>query len=212
MGDLALKLHTGRSRNDQVATDLRLYLIAKIGALETELDRLLRILADLAQRNLGVVLPGYTHLQRAQPVLFSHYLLAYGSMFLRDRDRLREILARTRVCPLGSGALSGTVYRVDREALARELGFVTALRQQPGCRLGPGFRPRFSFLRQHAHDSSEPAIGRSDSLLFGRIWIPADARLGLVRQQSHAAKEKPGCSRAASRARPDAWWGTWSLS
>ena len=125
VGDLALKLHTGRSRNDQVATDLRLYSIAKIGALETELDRLLKILADLAQRNLGVVLPGYTHLQRAQPVLFSHYLLAYGSMFLRDRDRLREILARTRVCPLGSGALSGTVYRVDREALARELGFVT---------------------------------------------------------------------------------------
>ena len=126
VGDLGLKLHTGRSRNDQVATDLRLYLIAKIGALETELNRLLKSLADLAERNLEVVFPGYTHLQRAQPVLFSHYLLAYGAMFLRDRGRLRETLARTKVCPLGSGAISGTVYKIDRGALARELGFDAA--------------------------------------------------------------------------------------
>jgi argininosuccinate lyase len=126
VGDLALRLHTGRSRNDQVATDLRLYLIDKVGALETELNRLLEALADLAERNLAVVLPGYTHLQRAQPVLFSHYLLAYGAMLLRDRDRLRETAARTRVCPLGSGAISGTIYKIDREALARELGFDAA--------------------------------------------------------------------------------------
>jgi argininosuccinate lyase / amino-acid N-acetyltransferase len=123
VGDLALRLHTGRSRNDQVATDLRLYLMDKVAALEIALNRLLEALADLAQRNLAAVLPGYTHLQRAQPVLFSHYLLAYGAMFLRDRDRLRETVARTRVCPLGSGAISGTIYKIDREALARELGF-----------------------------------------------------------------------------------------
>jgi argininosuccinate lyase len=126
VGDLALRLHTGRSRNDQVATDLRLYLIDKVAALEIALNRFLEALADLAQRNLAAVLPAYTHLQRAQPVLFSHYLLAYGAMFLRDRDRLRETAARTRVCPLGSGAISGTIYKIDREALARELGFDTA--------------------------------------------------------------------------------------
>jgi argininosuccinate lyase len=123
IGEAALKLHTGRSRNDQVATDLRLHLRRQAVVLESELTRLLEDLAALAEDNPEVVMPGYTHLQRAQPVLFSHYLLAYGEMFLRDLERLRQSAERASVCPLGSGALSGTVYRVDREALARDLGF-----------------------------------------------------------------------------------------
>jgi len=123
VGSLALKLHTGRSRNDQVATDLRLYLREKEEDLEQELNRLLRTLAELAERHQHTIMPGYTHLQRAQPVVFSHYLLAYGEMFLRDRARLREARSRANVCPLGSGALSGTIYKVDRLTLAKDLGF-----------------------------------------------------------------------------------------
>ncbi len=125
-GSLALKLHTGRSRNDQVATDLRLYLRDRADRLESELNRLLADIAQFAGRHPDVIMPGYTHLQRAQPVLFAHYLLAFGEMILRDRQRLREGRARANVCPLGSGALSGTVYSIDRNALARDLGFDSA--------------------------------------------------------------------------------------
>lgn len=123
VGALALKLHTGRSRNDQVATDLRLYLMKKESVIEDRLNCLLKTLSDLADQYLWVILPGYTHLQRAQPVLFSHYLLAYAEMLLRDRQRLRDAKTRTDVCPLGAGALSGTVYNIDRKALAMDLGF-----------------------------------------------------------------------------------------
>ena len=123
IGSLALKLHTGRSRNDQVATDLRLFLLKKGAQLEARVTQLLQVIAELAERHAGLVLPGYTHLQRAQPVLFSHYLLAYGEMFLRDRVRFRDAMKQTSVCPLGSGALSGTPYMIDRKLLAQELGF-----------------------------------------------------------------------------------------
>lgn len=125
VGPLALKLHTGRSRNDQVATDLRLHLKRKEKAIDESLTALLASLADLADK-CHTIAPGYTHLQRAQPVLFSHHLLAYGEMLLRDRQRLREATVRTDICPLGSGALSGTVYPVDRDTLARDLGFSSA--------------------------------------------------------------------------------------
>jgi argininosuccinate lyase len=126
VGSLALKLHTGRSRNDQVATDLRLYLKRKMIVIEARMNHLLETVANLAEKNSRVIVPGYTHLQRAQPVLFSHYLLAYGEMLLRDRQRLREAAARADVCPLGAGALSGTVYRIDRDLLARDLHFSSA--------------------------------------------------------------------------------------
>ena len=123
IGALALKLHTGRSRNDQVATDLRLYLKKKEIGIEAQIDRLLETIAELAEKSSHVIIPGYTHLQPAQPVVFGHYLLAYGEMLMRDRKRLREAKDRADICPLGAGALSGTIYRIDREALARDLGF-----------------------------------------------------------------------------------------
>lgn len=123
VGALALKLHTGRSRNDQVATDLRLYLRKKEFAVEEDVDHLLETIASAAKNHADVMMPGYTHLQRAQPVLFAHYLMAYGEMFLRDRQRLREARARMNISPLGSGALSGTIYQVDRRLLAHDLGF-----------------------------------------------------------------------------------------
>jgi argininosuccinate lyase len=123
VGGLALKLHTGRSRNDQVATDLRIHLKRKSADFESALNRLLSTIAGLAARQGETILPGYTHLQGAQPVLLAHYLLAYGEMFLRDRERLRRLVEQMDVCPLGSGALAGTTYRIDRKALARDLGF-----------------------------------------------------------------------------------------
>jgi argininosuccinate lyase len=126
VGALALKLHTGRSRNDQVATDLRLHLRKKELGINIQLGHLLGAIADLAEKHVSVIVPGYTHLQRAQPVLFSHYLLAYGEMLLRDRQRLMEALTRLNICPLGSGALSGTVYNINRNALARDLHFSSA--------------------------------------------------------------------------------------
>jgi argininosuccinate lyase len=126
IGSLALKLHTGRSRNDQVSTDLRLHLRRKEQAIEAGIDGLLETLVKLAEKHSKVITPGYTHMQRAQPVLFSHYLLAYGEMLLRDRQRLKEAVSRLNICPLGSGALSGSVYSIDRDALARDLGFSAA--------------------------------------------------------------------------------------
>ncbi len=127
------KLHTGRSRNDQVALDMRLWLRDEISALAQETQALQRALVELGARHAGVVLPGYTHLQRAQPVYLAHHLLAYVEMFQRDRERLCACFGRVNVCPLGSGALAGSTLPLDREFVARELGFV-----------GPDGRPRLS--------------------------------------------------------------------
>ncbi|MBI5701564.1 argininosuccinate lyase [Candidatus Saganbacteria bacterium] len=123
IGDVGKKLHTGRSRNDQVATDLRMYLKWEITETILQISRLQAALVDLAEENISVIMPGYTHLQRAQPVLFSHHMLAYFEMFRRDKDRLRDAHRRCDVLPLGSGALSGTNFDLDRSFLAKQLGF-----------------------------------------------------------------------------------------
>jgi argininosuccinate lyase len=120
------KLHTGRSRNDQVALDLRLWLRDEIAALQGELRCLQRSLVGLATRNLDVLIPGYTHLQRAQPVYLAHHLLAYVEMIERDHQRLTDGAKRANVCPLGAGALAGSTLPLDRQFVARELGFVDA--------------------------------------------------------------------------------------
>ncbi len=118
------KLHTGRSRNDQVALDMRLWLRDEIGALRAEVRDLQRALVDWGAAHARVILPGYTHLQRGQPVFFAHHLLAYVEMFERDHARLGDCLERTNVCPLGAGALAGSTLPLDRERVARLLGFV----------------------------------------------------------------------------------------
>ena len=123
VGDLGRKLHTGRSRNDQVATDLRLWLRAEIDQLGQLLRDTQVALVDLAESNLSAVIPGYTHLQRAQPILFAHWCLAYLEMLARDHERLIETRRRVNVMPLGSAALAGTSHPIDREAVARGLGF-----------------------------------------------------------------------------------------
>lgn len=123
VGEVAGKLHTGRSRNDQVTTDLRLTLLAETAALREALLNLQRALVEQAEAHLGVVMPGYTHLQHAQPVLFSHWLMAFFWKFERDCQRLADVARRTRVCPLGAGALAGNPFEVDCQALAEALGF-----------------------------------------------------------------------------------------
>lgn len=123
VGSAGAKLHTARSRNDQVATDLRLYLRKRVSELIDLTGELEKTLVTLAEKNIDTLMPGYTHLQKAQPVLLSHHLLAYAWSFERDRDRLKETLRRINLCPLGAGALSGTTLPIDRHYTAKELGF-----------------------------------------------------------------------------------------
>ena len=123
IGPVAGRLHTGRSRNDQIALDMRLYTKEVISETVKAMHGVQQALVDLADKYSGVVMPGYTHLQRAQPVLFAHHMLSYFQMLQRDKGRLRDGYRRADVLPLGSGALAGVAYPTDREFLARELGF-----------------------------------------------------------------------------------------
>ena len=123
VGDAGKRLHTARSRNDQVATDLRLWLRSEIDAIQERLTSVRSGLVDLAEEHAEVLMPGYTHLQVAQPVTFGHHLLAYFEMFTRDAERLADCRKRVNRLPLGASALAGTSYPIDREAVARELGF-----------------------------------------------------------------------------------------
>lgn len=122
-GDVGKKLHTARSRNDQVALDVRLYLMDEIKEITRLLAILMENILDLSFQHLDTIMPGYTHLQRAQPVTLAHHLMAYFNMFARDADRLLDAYGRTDIMPLGSGALAGTTFPIDRGYVARELGF-----------------------------------------------------------------------------------------
>ena len=122
IGDVGKQLHTGRSRNDQVALDLRLYLREQCDDIYNMLADLTETLSSMARKYISVIMPGYTHLQKAQPILFSHHLLAYNEMYKRDISRLRECAERMNISPLGSGALAGTTYDLDRESVAEKLG------------------------------------------------------------------------------------------
>ena len=123
IGDTGAKLHTARSRNDQIALDLRLYVKDQIKRTLSQLKKLQTAFLDLAEEHVDLVMPGYTHLQRAQPILFAHYLLGQVEAFARDGERLDDCLERTDVLPLGSGALAGSTIVLDRELIARDLGF-----------------------------------------------------------------------------------------
>jgi len=123
VGEAGKRLHTARSRNDQVATDVRLWLRAEIDAADKQLTALISALLAQAERHAALIMPGYTHLQVAQPVTFGHHLLAYVAMLERDRERLADCRRRTNRLPLGAAALAGTTFAIDRERVARELGF-----------------------------------------------------------------------------------------
>lgn len=128
IGPTAGKLHTGRSRNDQVATDVRLWLLAEIEHLRRHLDQLIAVAVERAGDEIDLLMPGYTHLQPAQPVRWSHWLLSHAWAWQRDAQRLEEVAARINVMPLGSGALAGNPFAIDRQALAKELGFADITR------------------------------------------------------------------------------------
>ncbi len=123
IGDTGKRLHTGRSRNDQVALDFRMYVMDEIKGIRDMLRTLEEAILTAAEANLDTVMPGYTHLQRAQPITLAHHMMAYFHMFQRDRERLSDCYKRTDSMPLGSGALAGTTYPLDREAVASQLGF-----------------------------------------------------------------------------------------
>jgi argininosuccinate lyase len=123
VGDAGKRLHTGRSRNDQVATDIRLWLRDAVDRIQDALRRLRLVLVDLAERHADTIMPGFTHLQVAQPVTFGHHMLAYVEMFGRDAERLLDCRRRINRLPLGAAALAGTSYPLDRQMVARELGF-----------------------------------------------------------------------------------------
>ena len=126
VGDAGKRLHTGRSRNDQVATDVRLWLRGEIDLIGDLLTNLQKALLTIAQKNVDVIMPGFTHLQVAQPVSFAHHMLAYIEMFKRDAERMQDVRRRVNVLPLGAAALAGTSYPLDRERVAKALGMVDA--------------------------------------------------------------------------------------
>lgn len=123
IGDAGKRLHTARSRNDQVALDIRMYLRDEIIEIKSIVKELIGAVIEIAENNLNTVMPGYTHLQRAQPITFAHHLMAYANMLLRDYERLSDVYKRTDKMPLGSGALAGTTYPINRERVAELLGF-----------------------------------------------------------------------------------------
>lgn len=123
IGDVGKRLHTGRSRNDQVALDIRMYLMDESSTIKQMLKSLAETLLRLSHENLDTIMPGYTHMQRAQPITLAHHLMAYFQMFKRDIERLEDCVKRTNIMPLGSGALAGTTYPLDRQMVASELGF-----------------------------------------------------------------------------------------
>lgn len=121
--DIGGKLHTGRSRNEQIATDMRLWLRDELRKIEGFLVEFLGVVAARAEKEIDFVMPGYTHLQRAQPIRWSHWMLSYGLAFASDLQRLREVITRVNRSPLGCGALAGNPFGIDRDSMAKELGF-----------------------------------------------------------------------------------------
>ena len=153
IGAAAGRLHTGRSRNDQIALDMRLYTREVIADAVAGLREVQRALVGLARRYQSVVMPGYTHLQRAQPVLFPHHMLAYFEMFHRDIGRMHDCHKRVDVLPLGSGALAGVPYPADREFLAQELGFSAISANSMDAVSGPRLRGGVHVFRSTLHDA-----------------------------------------------------------
>ena len=123
VGPVGGKLHTARSRNDQVAVDIRMYIMYEADTVKAYLINLMKVIVDKAVNNLGVIMPGFTHLQTGQPILFSHYLMAYFQMFKRDFQRFNDMMMRANYCPLGAGALAGTTFPIDRNFTASQLNF-----------------------------------------------------------------------------------------
>lgn len=174
IGEAGKRLHTGRSRNDQVALDIRLYLRDEITEITAYLDLLVEALLEQAEKNLDVVMPGFTHLQSAQPILFSHHLMAYLEMFKRDRGRMEDCRKRVDLMPLGAGALAGTTFPIDREYVAEQLDFPEVTRNSLDSVSDRDFALEFisaaSILMMHLSRLSEELIIWSTSA-FGFVEL-----------------------------------------
>ena len=181
IGPVGGKLHTARSRNDQVALDLRLFLRAEVRVIVERLVECRRALALLAERHQDVIMPGYTHLQPAQPVLFAHHCLAYAEMFSRDEERLLDCLRRMDVLPLGAGALAGTTFPIDRDFVARRLGFARVSANSMDAVSDRDFAAEFlaaaAIIGMHVSRLAEDLILWS-SQEFGFVEFPDDFATG----------------------------------
>lgn len=183
IGDAGKRLHTARSRNDQVALDVRLTLRKECAGLIEQLKELINVLCDQAEEYADTVMPGYTHLQRAQPITFGHHLMAYAEMFLRDIGRMQDALKRMDVCPLGSGALAGTTYPLDRDLTAKLLGFsgvsrnsLDGVADRDFCAESPRrFRLRWCIFRDFPRRSFFGARGSLNSSSWTTRFPPAPA-------------------------------------
>ena len=198
-GDAGKRLHTARSRNDQVATDLRLWLRGAIDVLADHLAGLRQAILDLAERHADTIMPGFTHLQVAQPVTFGHHLLAYDAMLARDMERLADCRRRVNRLPLGAAALAGTSYPIDREQVAHELGFDGSVPEFARRRVRPRFRDRIRGRRDARHAASVALRGGTRAVDEPAIRLRAARRSLLHRQLDHAAEEEPRCPRARAR-------------
>ena len=198
IGDAGKKLHTGRSRNDQVATDLRLYLRDGIDAVRAELKRLQESLLQVAEREAETIMPGFTHLQIAQPVTFGHHLMAWFEMLVRDAARLRDCRSRVNVLPLGAAALAGTSYPIDRAHTAKLLGFAAVAENSLDAVSDRDFAIEFAacaaLIMTHLSRMSENWCCGLQAVRFRR----STGRV-LHRFVDHAAEEKPGCAGAGTR-------------
>ncbi|CAM5185718.1 argininosuccinate lyase [Oligella ureolytica] len=185
IGDAGKRLHTGRSRNDQVATDMRLWLREEIDTLIKLVKELRKALAQVALDNHAVILPGFTHLQVAQPVTFGHHLLAYAEMFGRDAERLEDCRRRVNRSPLGAAALAGTSYPIDRERTASNLGFEAVCRNSLDAVSDRDFAIEFcavsSMIMMHISRLSEELI----------IWM--SPRFGFIQLAIVSAPAAPSC-------------------
>ena len=206
IGPAAGRLHTGRSRNDQIALDMRLYTREVIADAVAGLRNLQRALLGRARQYQAVVMPGYTHLQRAQPVLFAHHMLAYFEMFQRDIGRLEDCRRRADVLPLGSGALAGVPYPTDREFLARELGFSRISANSMDAVSDRDFVVEFmaaaALCMMHFSRMSEELILWASGE-FGFIRL---SRRVHHRQQHHAAETQPRLRRIGPRQNGTGLW------
>ena len=199
IGPAAGRLHTGRSRNDQVATDLALYLRDAGAAAQRGLLELRRVLTARAREHLDTVLPGYTHLQRAQPVRLAHHWLAFVEMLARDGSRFRDLGGRLRLCPLGAGALAGTTLPLDREETARALGFDAPARNSMDAVASRDAALEF-LAATRDRDGAPLAPGRgAGAVVDGGVRLRRARRRLRHRLEPDAAEEEPRRARAGAR-------------
>ena len=189
IGDTGYKLHSGRSRNEQIATDLRLYVRAAIDQMRADLAEWLTIALDRAEQAGNAAMPAYTHLQRAEPVLVAHWLLAYVEMFLRDADRLADCRKRLNLSPLGSGAVAGATLPLDRRAMAEELGFDGPTSQQHRRHQRSRFCPGVCCSAFSSGRASEPLGGGDDSYFLRRSSDSSVCRR-LIRREAAPCRKR----------------------